>query len=386
MAVAHLFEGGPPRKLEKLIGLSRKEDASDGNRIFFLILIGWIPLLDLALVQSALGDDGVGAFIYDYGVHARMLIAVPLLVWANGVCAARLSTISNKFISTGMIREDERERFAAIRSSVGALRETPAVEVVIALLAYGLMILIAWFVPPHEQPSWHASTSEYLYGRSIAGWWHLLVSVPVLLILILSWFWRIFLWTLFLAKTSRLHLRLIAAHPDGAGGLGFVGYSVQAFSMVALAFSVIVAGTLANQIVHNGASLHELWYTIGTVVAVLTLLFCAPLCAFSWRLLQTWRMGVFTYGGLAREAGERFEAKWFSAERPSGSDVLDAPDFSAVTDLYSIVANVYRMRMVPVALGSVIALAASAAAPFFPVALLTMPLDQILKGIAGVLM
>jgi ABC-type multidrug transport system fused ATPase/permease subunit len=204
-------------------------------------------------------------------------------------------------------------------------------------------------------------------------------------VLVLSWLWRVVLWTRFLISTARLDLQLNAAHPDGAAGLGFVGYSVQAFSVLALAFSVIVAGTLANRIIHAGAALHELAYTIGIVIVVLVLLFCAPLLAFSRRLLQTWRAGVYAYGKLAREVGERFEAKWLTARRVE-EGALEVPDFSAVTDVYSIVANVYRMRIVPFALISVVVLTAAASAPFVPVALLTVPFDKIVSALAGLVM
>ncbi len=54
---------------------------------------------------------------------------------------------------------------------------------------------------------------------SLAGWWHLLVSLPLLLILFFGWIWRLALWARFLFLMSRLNLRLIPAHPDNVGGL-----------------------------------------------------------------------------------------------------------------------------------------------------------------------
>ena len=53
--------------------------------------------------------------------------------------------------------------------------------------------------------------------------WYVGVSVPAFLFLGLRWFWRGFVWSRFLARLSRLDLRLVATHQDGAGGIAFVG-------------------------------------------------------------------------------------------------------------------------------------------------------------------
>jgi hypothetical protein len=75
--------------------------------------------------------------------------------------------------------------------------------------------------------------------------------------------------------------------------------------------------------------------------------------------------------------GHAFERRWLPRRADQGA--LDKPDFSATTDLYSIVANVHAIRPVPVDLKNLIALPVALVAPFVPVVLLAFPLDEIWK-------
>ena len=81
--------------------------------------------------------------------------------------------------------------------------------------------------------------------------------------------------------------------------------------------------------------------------------------------------------------GEQFEQKWLKSESVLGENALAASDFSATTDLYSIVANVDAMRIVPLQLKNLILLTVMTLLPFLPIALLSVPLDLILQKLAG---
>jgi hypothetical protein len=67
-------------------------------------------------------------------------------------------------------------------------------------------------------------------------------------------------------------------------------------------------------------------------------------------------------------------------------DALQAPDFSAATDLYSIVANVYQLRLVPVELRSLLIVLWATLVPFVPVLLMAVPLDTLLQRAVGFLL
>ena len=65
---------------------------------------------------------------------------------------------------------------------------------------------------------------------------------------------------------------------------------------------------------------------------------------------------------------------------------MEVQDFSATTDLYAVAENVSEMRELPFTLRDLIGpIGVSAMLPFIPLALLAMPLEVILSGVAKLL-
>ena len=190
-------------------------------------------------------------------------------------------------------------------------------------------------------------------GISLAGWWHALVSLPLLLVLLFGWLWRLVLWARFLVLVSRLDLRLIPGHPDRVGGLKFVSSSLRGFRLISLALGAMVAGSVANGELHRGKQVPDFKNLVIGLLVFLLILFAGPLTVFLKKLRETKRRGVFEYGALAAAVGTQFEAKWLQQTTIDGTS-LEVQDFSATTDLYSVAANVYAMREVPFTLKDLI--------------------------------
>ncbi len=121
------------------------------------------------------------------------------------------------------------------------------------------------------------------------------------------------------------------------------------------------------------------------MLALVTILLCPPLF-FSPALFRTWQRGVFRYGDLARRVGQRFEARWLSADRTIDDDTLGVPDFSTTTDLYGIVGNVYAMRLVLVDLRIAATLALAACVPFIPIWISAIPAQTLIDHLVGLLL
>jgi hypothetical protein len=159
---------------------------------------------------------------------------------------------------------------------------------------------------------------------------------------------------------------------------------VRAFSIVAFALAAIAAGRSAHIVLKGGGlPTPQLFFNAGLLITV-AILFTAPLAVFFPVLLRTWRRGVAEYGALARDVGKAFEDRWLKGSTPA-REGLEKPDFSATTDLYGVVSNVYALRFAPVDLTSLIALVVVMLLPFAPVVLLAIPLDQIWSGIKQLL-
>ncbi len=101
--------------------------------------------------------------------------------------------------------------------------------------------------------------------------------------------------------------------------------------------------------------------------------------------MQVWRRAAFEYGALAERMGVAFEDKWLNREQLMDPTILEHQDFSATTDLYQVVANIYEMRLIPIDVKSLVMLVGAMLLPFVPVVLLAVPADQILTGLKGLL-
>jgi len=67
-----LFRGGPPFWLQKWLHLITPGDPKIARRAIVVVLVGWLPLLLLAVVQGLAWHGGTeGSFLLDFAVHAR---------------------------------------------------------------------------------------------------------------------------------------------------------------------------------------------------------------------------------------------------------------------------------------------------------------------------
>jgi hypothetical protein len=380
-----LLEGGPPHWLQRSLGLIKPGYPMIVRRAKLVVLVGWVPLVVLAIAQSIiLRNQMAKSFFSDFAVYARSLFAAPLFILAEADCLPRLDRVARHFLVAGLIAEPDRAQFDDAVSSTRRLLDSGLAELIVAILAYGLVTTLMINVSPDELPSWYWLKSGYKV-LSLAGWWNALVSAPLFILLFFGWLWRVFLWTRFLWLMSRLDLRLIPSHPDHAGGLMFVGDSLRAFWLVSFALGAVVAGQVANRITLYGESLTTFKHiAIGLVVFVL-ILFVGPLTLFIGKLRDTKRRGDFEYGAIAGVVGRQFERDCLKRERGADEEAPNEQDFSSAANTYGIVANVYGMKDFPFGLRNLGLLVAVALLPFAPVALMVMPINVIIKDFAKML-
>jgi hypothetical protein len=377
--LADPFDAGPFVRILELFGLSGNDAVRVARRAVLAALFAWLPLVALAAVQGlALGPDPRESLLLDVSIAARYLLALPLLVAADAVCLPPLGRIARHFVDSGLVPEEGRPQYDALIASTRRLLASPAVELIMVALAYVATLALGTRLYPETVSTWVMPFTNGVGRLSLAGWWRALVSQPLFLILVLTWFWRILLWARYLWGVARLNLRLIPSHPDLAGGLGFTVASLRAFMIVAAAFSTTVAGSVMEATLHRGAALPDFRYAVAGLVVLLLAMFAGPLLLLGKPLLRLQPRGVLQYGALAASLGREFEHRWL---RPGSVDpeTLGVPDFSATTDLYSIVANVHHMRLVPMDVRSVAALGIVSLLPFVPVVLVALPFERVLE-------
>jgi hypothetical protein len=371
--------------LESWIGLIKPDDLRIRTRAVLVVLIGWVPLVVLAGFQDFFyGGNSLSSLLLDFGSLARYLVAAPLLVIAECTCFPRFESIILHFRDSGLIASRDGERYESIVRSSSRLLTSKVAEIFCFVIAYAITAYCIVAVPANSLISWSYVSGSAGASLSLAGTWHALVTAPFLLVLVLGWVWRQFSWARFLWLVSRLDLQLLPTHPDLCGGLKFVSTMTHAYRLIGFGFTAIVAGGIANRMVHSGAHLMP-YRDLMIGVTLFVGLFClAPLTVFAPVLRRLRGKAIFEYGRLARNVGDVLEQKWLSRQENIQPDVLDAPDFSATTDLYSIVANVYKIAHLPVSFAACRELLIFMALPFVPVLLLAAPVKAIFDALVRV--
>ena len=379
----HIFDGGPPMRLQRSLGLVKPEQPRVVRRALLAAGIAWLPLALVTLVQTLRSADGsANAFFGDFSVHARYLVALPALILAERDCIPQFERIVRHFLDVGLIADSDLPRYRAAVESSRRLLDSHYGEIVVPVMAYVLVFPMLSYLSSDFIPQWQKTPAGTF---SVAGWWHLLVSLPLLLILLFGWLWRMTLWGRFLVLMATLDLKLLPAHPDTVGGLRFLSTSLRGFRFISFALSAVVAGSIADRVVYQGVQLTNFKpYMIGLIVLIL-ILSAGPLTVFVRRLREAKRRGIFEYGALANRMGREFEAKWLRSDNPNKEEMLEQPDFSATTDYYAVAANVYEMRDLPFRARDLIAPVIPALVPFLGIALLQVPFQVVLAAVVKLL-
>lgn len=377
------FDAGPYTRVQRSIGVWGVTGPRAGKRAALAALIAWVPLIVLSAAQGVgMGPTPRESMWLDISSHARYLVAVPLLVLAESFCLPGLAAIANHVGEAGLVADASRAQYRELLDSTRRLLASPLTDLSIVALAYVMTLMLPLPISAGSDRTWIGPVGAASQGLSLAGWWRALVSHPLFSILQLAWIWRLALWARFLYGLSRLELNLSAAHPDGAGGLGFLGGSLRLFLVPAFALTVPLAGAVAQEI-HYGRTILDFREVIAAVVVVELVLFTGPLLFLTPRLIAERVRGVFQYGALAAAVGQRFERRWLQKLGSVADETaLLAPDFSATTDLYSIAANVNQMQVVPASLPQIARLIVAVLLPFLPPLVMTMPVRDILGHVA----
>jgi hypothetical protein len=385
-ALDTLFDGGPPLKIEHLLHVVKPDDPGIVRRVAIVAGVAWFPLLALSAVQEIVRRNGsLLAFALDFGAHARFLVAAPLFILAESWCLPLLGRITRHFLDSGMVQEGDCEDFVALVNGTRRALNSTWAEILTVVCAYAATAALQISAHNRELPFWSVQPENHGLVLSAAGQWHLWISLPLLFVLFFGWMWRQALWCHLLWRIARFDLKLVAAHPDQTGGLQFMETALRCFHPISFGLAAIVAGALANQI-RDGAKIYDLrFFIVGLVVFVL-MFFVAPFIAFVPPLRVLKRRGMLEYGALSCAVGHQFERKWIKAAGNVNAEALEAPDFSATTDLYQIVSNVYQIRYLPLSTRAVAELAVVTLIPFVPLVLMSVPLQVLLKGLKQILM
>lgn len=381
-----LVLGGPVFQLFRRVHLSGDALELLVRRVTIITVLAWLPLLLLSMLEgSASGGSIRIPFLSDIEVHARYLVALPALIIAELVVHRRITPLMGRFVDSGIVVAEDLPAFESVVRSAMRVRNSVAVELALLGLAY-IAGSWLWRSQVVGAPSWYVRPDSAGLHLTLAGFWYAYVSIPMLQFFFLRWYMRLGLWFWLLWRTSRLNLRLTAAHPDRAGGLGFLGKGSYAFGPVLFAQGALLSGLIASRILYGGQQLLSFKMEAGGLICVAVLFVLGPLLMFTPLMERAKRLGAFEYGVLANQYVFGFEEKWIRGRTPETKALLGSTDIQSLADLgqsYGVVAD---MRIVPFGLVDITRLAAATAAPLLPLTLTIFSFEELIKQLIKILL
>jgi hypothetical protein len=366
--------GGPLYRLYRRTHLSGDSLELVPRRALTLCLFAWLPLLIITLIERNAWSGAAQPFLRDVDVHARLLLALPLLLGAERHVHQRMSGVARRFVELGLIAPESRPKFDAAVGAVRRVRESRLLEIALVVFVYGIGVSVIWrHVVGQGADTWYRDATGGAPQPTLAGWWYGLVSLPLFQFVLYRWYVRLGVWAWFLWKVSRCGLKLVPTHPDKFGGLGFLGTLCYAFAPLLLAHGVLFAGVAASGILFDGRTLPEYSMEIIIAAAFILLFVMGPLAVFVPTLVDAKRRGLRIYGGLAQRYVEEFEGKWIADTRPV-EPLLGTPDIQSLADLSGAYENVVGMRLFPMSWRTASQLALVTLVPLAPLGL-TMVTD-----------
>jgi hypothetical protein len=276
--------------------------------------------------------------------------------------------------------------FNAAVTSALRVRDSVALEATLLILVYTLGLWVSRSAVAPDAATWYTGPPDAGVQFSWAGYWYAFVSIPLFQFVLLRWYLRLVLWFRLLWHISRLDLHLTAEHPDGAGGIGFLGRSAYAFSPILFAQGAVVAGMIATRILYEGKTLPAFTMEAVSWIGMMVLFVLGPLVMFTPQLERARRKGQAEYGSLASEYIFAFEEKWLRRGSGRLGGVLGSSDIQSLADLGTSHAVVGAMRLVPFGTADIIALVLAAGAPLLPLALTMFSAEELLRRLLKLLL
>jgi len=375
-----LVLGGPIFQLFRRSHLSGNGLELLHRRLLTITLIAWLPMMFLAGLGAQPGSVSQLSFFHDIEVHIRFLIALPVLIAAELIVHLRIRPVVHRFVDRRIVLPDDVAQFDRAIESAIRLRNSILAEVTLVISVYTVGLWVWNSRAAIESSTWYAMPGGR-WHLTLAGFWYVFVSIPILQFILLRWYLRLFIWFRFLWQVSRINLNLIPTHPDRCAGLAFLGKSAYAFGPILFAQGTMLAALVASRVLYRRESLLSFKLQIAGFIVFFVLAILGPLLMFTPQMASAKRKGLADYGQLAQNYVERFERKWIHHDLTPAENLLGAVDIQSLADLGNSYALVREMRAVPFGLEDIVRLAAATAAPLLPLLLTIFSPEELILRI-----
>jgi hypothetical protein len=366
-----MFGGGP-----FLAWLRRLHHVTPSGtlRISWFVCVAWLPLVLGAALRMLFGRPP-SPIVLDISVHVRVLVALPLLLWSTQLLEAQ-SRGAVRMLYDGELAEPAK--LDPIFDAAARLRNNGWIELAIGLVALAIGQLGLWGV---LGPTGVFHGVEHHTEWSFARVWYGTISLPLFQFLSLRWMYRWAVWSYVLLRLSRLPLAATASHPDHAAGLSCLAWPVVGYDWYVAAFSAVLSGAWATQLIDHRVTVPHLWPTVTILVIGAIIVGYAPLLVFTPQLYAVKRQDLLKNMMFGLTYTREFDAKWLTG-RPQESP-LGVSDIQSLNDLGGAFQVVASTRVTVFSVASMKGVVIAVVLPLIPLIATVVPLESVVKKLMG---
>ena len=317
------------------------------RRDFVVTAVAWLPLFILSAIDGRTHTGAKVPFLLDFDLQARFLVALPLLVAGEVVIHRRMPIAVRQFIERRIVTGAARTGFDTAVTSALRFSRSVLADVLILAAVYTIGVGFGGSAASLSDSTWYGDSANGSTTLTSAGWWYVAVSRPLFRFILLRWYYRLLVWNRFLWQVSRLRLHLMPTHPDHRGGLGFLFGLSDAFAPFLFAHGTVLAGDIANGIIHAGRTLRNYEVELVVIPATVLLFVLGPDLSFALDLWKAKRKGLREYGMFAQRYVRDFDNKWLRRQPPVSEAPLGSADIQSLADLANSFAVIQQMRVFP---------------------------------------
>jgi hypothetical protein len=373
--------GGPFYELQARLHLLQARSLKVRSRAVIFVAIAWGGPLLLGLPDSISLRDG--SYLVDLSAWARFFLAVAAFILAEEQVERGLRTRLDQFTRAPLIAPEAASNAAAAVSTALRERDSSIAEIVALLLAAGVATASFIILKSSDSTSWAVTYAADSNTLTAAGWWSVCVSLPLCYFLLFRGLWRHFVWAMLLRRIAGLDLRLVATHPDGKGGLGFLAEYPNAYMFFVFGMSSLVSAALAKNLIHGSVSIAAFSTVMAGWLAIVIVIFALPLSAFSPPLAKLKQRAMLWLAADATKYHRMVERKQFGRNvvANGGNEIEEG-----LADPTKLFETTRKLSSVLVSRGAIIPVSAAALIPFAIAAAVWLPVKEVVSVLKKLLL
>ncbi|MBB3315178.1 hypothetical protein FHT77_001020 [Rhizobium sp. BK181] len=377
--------GGPFFELQRRLKLVHERNLHTGRRILVFVAIAWaVPLL-LTLPTLASETPTLKAYLTDPGPWARFFVGIAAFLAAEQAVEAGLRRKLGQFLRAPLITPTSQgAALVALNRALGRRDSALAELVCLALAAVSAVLAFATF-KQLPSTSWATTVTGDAHHLTMAGWWCVVVSIPLFIFLLVRGIWRHLVWAELLRSIARLDLRLVSTHPDGKGGLAFLGEYPNAYVLFVFGISCGMAAAVAKHQMQADLSATTLTTIMAAWLLVVLAFFAYPLSAFSKPLTQLKDKTLLTLSARATTQQRAAERKSIGANVVA-PDADEAEQAIEPVDLTKQYEQTRKLSSMLVNRSTLLPVAAAALLPFAIAGATKLPYKEVFSVLKKLLL